>query len=104
MTVFPTRSPDTAAGPVTPVPRRPWLDLRLALGVHDPTPFQDTATFWRVIAQAATIFMAALLLGVFLYVARALLLPVLCAVVVGMTLGPLIGHASRRGIPKWLTA
>ena len=40
--------------------------------------------------------------GAFLYVARALLLPVLCAVVVGMTLGPYIGFATKRGVPAWL--
>ena len=48
--------------------------------------------------------MCVLMLGVLLYLARALLLPVLCAISVGLTIGPLEGHLKRRGIPDWLTA
>ena len=48
--------------------------------------------------------MCVLMLGVLLYLARALLLPVLCAVAVGMTIGPLVGYAAKRGMPAWLTA
>ena len=80
------------------------VERRLSLEARDPTPFEDAANFWRAIAQAATIVMCVLMLGVLLYLARALLLPVLCAVAVGLTLGPLIGYAQRRGIPAWLTA
>lgn len=50
-------------------------------------------------AQAATIVMAALMFGVFLYLARTLQLPVLCAIVVGMTLGPIVRNATRYGAP-----
>ena len=56
-----------------------------------PTPFEDAANFWRATAQAATIVMCVLMLGVLLYLARALLLPLLCALAVGLTLGPLVG-------------
>ena len=69
-----------------------------------PTPFEDAANFWRATAQAATIVMCVLMLGVLLYLARALILPLLCAFAVGLTLGPLIKVAERRGIPPWLMA
>ena len=52
---------------------------RLSLEARDPTPFEDAGNFWRATAQAATIVMCVLMLGVLLYLARALLLPVLCA-------------------------
>ena len=48
--------------------------------------------------------MCVLMLGVLLYLARALLLPLLCALAVGLTLGPLVGSPQRRGIPAWLMA
>ncbi len=80
------------------------VDHGLSLEARDPTPFADPANFWRATAQAATIVMCVLMLGVLLYLARALLLPVLCAISVGLTIGPLEGHLKRRGIPDWLTA
>jgi predicted PurR-regulated permease PerM len=81
-----------------------WAEERLSLEARDPTPFADPANFWRATAQAATIVMCVLMLGVLLYLARALLLPVLCAISVGLTIGPLEGHLKRHGIPDWLTA
>ncbi len=78
--------------------RRPTPDVR------NPTPFDTPERFWRAMAQAATMLMAVLLFGICLYFARALLLPILCAVVVGMTLGPILGYASRHRIPAWLVA
>jgi hypothetical protein len=53
------------------------LGRHLALGARDPIPFENTAHFWRAMAQPATIVMCVLSIGVFLYLARALLLPVL---------------------------
>jgi predicted PurR-regulated permease PerM len=86
-------------------PKRPgWAESRLSLEARDPTPFTDPANFWRATAQTATIVMCVLMVGVLLYLARALLLPVLCAVSVGLTIGPLEGELKRRGIPDWLTA
>ena len=81
-----------------------WVEQRLALDLHDPTPFEHHSHFWRAMAQAATIVMCALMLGVLLYLARALLVPVLCAIAVGMTLGPLQAAATRRGVPSWFIA
>lgn len=77
---------------------------RLSLDVRDPTPFEDAANFWRASAQAATIVMCVLMLGVLLYLARALILPVLCALSVGLTFGPVLEYAHRHRVPAWLVA
>jgi predicted PurR-regulated permease PerM len=87
-------------------PKRPagLINHGLSLEVRDPTPFADATNFWRATAQAATIVMCVLMLGVLLYLARALILPLLCAFAVGLTLGPVIKIAERRGIPPWVMA
>ena len=77
---------------------------RLPLGLTDPKPFERHEDFWRAAAQAATITMCVLLVGTFLYVARPLLLPVLCAVVVALTFGPVIRIATAHGEPAWVMA
>jgi predicted PurR-regulated permease PerM len=81
-----------------------WLERRLRLDVTEPVPFENTRHFWRALAQPATFIMCVLAVGAVLYFARALLLPVLCAVAVGMTMGPVVGYATRRGMPSWLAA
>jgi predicted PurR-regulated permease PerM len=82
--------------------RRPWP--RLNLGVHDPSPLADPSAFWRVMAQVATIGMFVLFFGAFLYFARQLLLPILAAIAVGMTVGPMASWLERRGLPAWVPA
>ena len=89
---------------VTPQRAAGWVERRLSLEARDPTPFEDAGNFWRATAQAATIVMCVLMLGVLLYLARSLLLPVLCAIAVGLTIGPMVGMLKRHGIPDWLTA
>jgi predicted PurR-regulated permease PerM len=81
-----------------------WLERKLSLEVRDPNPFERHEDFWRAASQAATIVMCVLLFGTFLYVARAVLLPVLCAVVVALTFGPVIRLATARGVPGWVMA
>ena len=81
-----------------------WAGQRLSLEARDPQPFESEENFWRATAQTATIVMCVLMLGVLLYLARALIVPVLCAVAIGLTLGPLIDGLKRRGVPPWLTA
>jgi len=81
-----------------------WAGRRLSLEAHDPTPFESTGNFWGAASQTAIIVMCVLMLGTLLYFARALLLPVLCAIAVGLTLGPLIGALVKRGVPAWLVA
>jgi predicted PurR-regulated permease PerM len=79
-------------------------ERRASLDVTDPQPFERHEDFWRATAQAATITMCVLLLGTFLYVARPLLIPVLAAVVVALTFGPVIKFATTRGVPAWVMA
>src|ERR1700754_1041803 len=98
------RRPDDKASLNVAPARENWLADRLSLEARDPTPFSDAANFWRATAQAATVVMCVLMVGVLLYLARALLLPLLCAIAVGFTIGPLIGALKRYGVPEWLTA
>ena len=100
-----TKTP-TPDSPKDAAPKRKagWVDHGLSLEVRDPTPLESAANFWRATAQAATIVMCILLLGVLLYLARALIMPLLCAFAVGLTLGPLIKIAERRGVPPWVMA
>lgn len=81
-----------------------WTPLRRRSRAPRLNPFQDPAAFWRVIAQMATIVMAVIIFGAFLYLARAIIVPLLSALVVSLTLGPLAGYASRRGLPSWVPA
>jgi len=77
---------------------------RFRIGAQDPTPFEDSATFWRTMAQLATILMAAIMFGALLYIARPLLMPLICALIVALTIGPLTGYAVRRGLPAFVPA
>ena len=85
-------------------PTRRWLASRLQFDTRDAEPLKNINAFWRGATQAATILVAALAFGLFLFFARALLLPVLCAIAIAMTLGPVIGSLTKRGVPPWLTA
>jgi predicted PurR-regulated permease PerM len=97
------RSPIPSNSAENPPPKRtlrPWLNLE----ARDPSPFEDTASFWRAVAQGATVLMAVMAFGVFLYVAGKLVVPILAAIAVGMTFGPIIGYATARGVPAWVMA
>ncbi len=59
---------------------------------------------WAPAADMATVGIFIMLLGVCLYLCRPLLLPIMAAVVVGITLAPIVKIAARRGVPPWLTA
>lgn len=55
-------------------------------------------------AQVATIVMALIMFGAFLFVARPLIMPVLSALIISLTLGPLAGYAMKHGLPAWVPA
>jgi predicted PurR-regulated permease PerM len=88
------------AAAVTPVP----TPGRVRIGAMDPTPFEDAPAFWKMTAQIATILMAVIMFGVFLYLARPLLVPLLAALIVAFTIGPLTGYAVKHGLPAWVPA
>lgn len=74
------------------------------MGIRDAEPLADRAKFWRVVAQGATVAMAFILLCATLFVARSLIIPVVCAGVIAMTIAPISNALSERGIPTWLPA
>ncbi len=79
-------------------------EVRHALVISDPTPVDSVRGIWMAAGQAANIGIFLILFGTFLYVGRAIVLPILAAAVGALTLAPLIKWAKRRGSPPWLTA
>jgi predicted PurR-regulated permease PerM len=78
-------------------------EVRHALVISDPSPVDSLPKMWASAGQAATIGIFLLLLGAFLYIGHAILLPILAAAVAALTLAPTIKLASRYGISPWLT-
>jgi predicted PurR-regulated permease PerM len=81
---------------------RPRRDQREPPG--DPESRDSIQDIWVPAARVATVGIFILLLGATLYLSRALLLPVVAALVIGTTFGPLVKGAARHGIPPWVTA
>src|SRR5579864_405958 len=78
-------------------------EVRHALVISDPQPVENVTNVWLSAGQAANIGIFLILFGAFLYIGRAILLPILAASIVALTLAPLVKGAKRRGIPPWLT-
>jgi predicted PurR-regulated permease PerM len=83
---------------------RAHRERRNALSVKDPEPIASIEDIWTPAAQMATVGIFVLLLGAALYVGRPILLPVVAALVIGMTLAPIVKGAARHRIPPWATA
>jgi predicted PurR-regulated permease PerM len=79
-------------------------EVRHALVISDPQPVDSVKNVWASAGMAANIGIFLLLFGAFLYIGRAILLPVLAAAVIALTLAPLVKTARRFGISPWLTA
>src|SRR5262245_58869610 len=75
-----------------------------ALPAKDAEPVESTEDVWAPAAQVATVGIFVLLLGVCLFFSRPLLLPVAAALVIGMTLAPIVKVAARHRISPWVTA
>jgi predicted PurR-regulated permease PerM len=88
----------------TAIPVWRWPRSGFRIGANDPSPFADISDFWRTTAQVATIAMAAIMIGVCLYLTRPLLMPILSALVISLTLGPLAGYAVKHGLPAFIPA
>lgn len=75
-----------------------------ALTISDPKPVESVDDIWASAAEVATVGLFVLAFGTALYFCRPILLPVLAAVVIGMTLAPLVKAAARHGVSPWVTA
>jgi predicted PurR-regulated permease PerM len=78
-------------------------EVRHALVISDPQPVDNVKAVWLSAGQAANIGIFLILFGAFLYIGRAILLPIMAASIVALTLAPLVKAAKRRGISPWLT-
>jgi predicted PurR-regulated permease PerM len=74
---------------------------QIELDPHQPVV---PTTFWRQAAQIATVGIFVIMFGAFLDLARAVLLPIVAAAMVGTMLGPLGQLAARWRVPSWVFA
>jgi predicted PurR-regulated permease PerM len=74
------------------------------LELTDAKPLSGIPAVWRLAALMATLAMGVLALMAALYFGRSILLPVVAAVIVGITLGPVVKFGSRFGIPTGVSA
>ena len=72
--------------------------------IRDEDTPESVDDIWASAAQMATVGIFVILLVTCLYAGRAILLPVVAAVVTGTTLAPLVKAAARCRAPPWLTA
>jgi predicted PurR-regulated permease PerM len=79
-------------------------EMGSALTISDPKPVESVDDIWSSAAQVAMIGIFVLALGTCLYFCRPILMPVLAAMVIGMTLAPAVKGAARRGVSPWVTA
>jgi predicted PurR-regulated permease PerM len=77
---------------------------RLRRAVVDPRSAPGPETFWRTAAQGASIGIFILLFGAFLDLARAILLPIVSALVIATMFGPISSRVARHHVPHWLFA
>jgi predicted PurR-regulated permease PerM len=76
---------------------------RYSLVVNDPQPLGSVTALWRMAASGATIGVFVLGVLAALYVGRSLLMPIAAALIISLTLAPLVRWASQHGIPSWLS-
>jgi predicted PurR-regulated permease PerM len=95
--------PSNVAGsaPGTPVARALHIDEQELLK-RRPSNFSTLRIFGRHSQQVVLLAIAAILLGLVLYQARAVVVPVVAAIIIGSTIGPYADYAERRGIPTFL--
>jgi predicted PurR-regulated permease PerM len=79
-------------------------EVRHALVISDPLPVDNVHNVWASAGQVATIGIFLLLLGAFLYIGHAILLPILSAAVVAVTLAPAVKAAQGYGVSPWISA
>jgi len=74
------------------------------LVIDDPKPVAAGGDIWRPLSQIAVVGIFVLALGAFLYLGRAIILPILSAMVIGVTLSPLVRRGGRIGLTPALSA
>ena len=72
--------------------------------VTDPIPPKNNEKMWRTLGHAATIGVGFVALITTLYFARSIIMPVLAALIIGITMSPLQKYAAEYKIPPVLTA
>jgi predicted PurR-regulated permease PerM len=72
--------------------------------INDPQPVASTDDIWATTAQFAIIGIFVLTLIAAFDVARPVLLPIMAALIVATTFGPIIKHAKRHGLHPWVTS
>ena len=76
-----------------------------ALPVKEPDePLPSIEDIWSPAAQMATVGIFVILLTACLYFCRALVLPIVAALVIGTTLAPIVKAGARRRVSPWVTA
>lgn len=75
---------------------------RDGLVIRDPQPIEHPTL--SAVAHVATVGIFVIVLGACLYLCRPILMPVIAALVVGLTLAPVINRAERVGVPTWAGA
>jgi predicted PurR-regulated permease PerM len=85
---------------------RPGKSERMDFGLTltDAQPLSGIPALWRLAALLATLGMGVLALVAALYLGRSILLPVVAALVVGITLSPVVKIGTRAGIPAAVSA
>jgi predicted PurR-regulated permease PerM len=79
-------------------------EKRHPLIINDPQPLASVGDVWGSVSQLALIGIFVLLLGVALYLARPILLPIIAALLIAMTFGPIIKGGIQHNVSPWLTA
>jgi predicted PurR-regulated permease PerM len=77
---------------------------RDGLLIQDAQPLADAGNALGIAAQAATIGIFIILFGIGLYLSRPVLMPTTAALVVGLTLEPVVARFERYGVPAWASA
>ena len=72
--------------------------------INDPQPVGSVGDVWGWLARMATVGIFLLILGAAIYVARPILLPILAALIIGMTLAPLVKRVRKHGVAPWVSA
>ena len=74
------------------------------LTLTDAQPLSGIPALWRLAALLATLLMGVLALIAALHFGRSILLPVVAALIVGITLAPVVKFGSRLSIPQPVSA